>query len=84
MMSVFYFFHGIGKTLEGTVRGFGKHSYCTKVVIIAFYCVSLPIIVNKLKNPEVELYEIWMGPSVGAMAEVVLYTALLIWWFDYE
>lgn len=83
MMAIFYFFHGIGKTLEGTVRGLGKHEYATRVIILGFYMISVPIIFYRLKKEDASIVDVWLGPAVGAIVEVGCYLILLMYYFDY-
>lgn len=80
-MSVYYVSHGIGKILEGTTRGLGKHLHCTGVIIVSFYFVSLPVIFKSGMNT---LSDIWLGPVAAGLTEVLIYLYLLLRHFNYD
>ena len=45
VMVVFNMIYGIGKVLEGVIRGIGKHGFATVVMIISYYIISIPLII---------------------------------------
>ena len=83
-MALTFFFHSLGKAWEGAARGLGKQAYGAGVLLFSLYIVGLPLISYFVFSKELGMYGIWLGPTIGAVIENLLYMFLFSFSFDWE
>ncbi len=83
-VAIFLVIHGVGMSLGGALRGFGKQSIATKLVFCAFFLVGHPMSALLCFYFGIGLPGITLGFTVGSIAMGLFFYINIVCFSDWE
>lgn len=84
IMGLVIIIHGASMVLGGAMRGIGMQSIATWVVLIGFYLIAMPASYMFTFYWDFGLTGLWMGSVAGSIVEFLIYTAVLMFFINWE
>ena len=83
-MALVIMIHGGSMVLSGALRGVGKQSIVTWIVLFSFYVIALPLSYTFAIALDVGINGLWFGPILGCSIELLISIVVLVIGIDWE
>jgi len=83
-IAIFLVIHGVGMSLGGALRGFGRQGIATKLVFLAFFLVGHPMSAVLCFYFNIGLPGITLGFTIGSISMAILFNITITFFCDWE
>lgn len=83
-MGLVILIHGGSMVLAGALKGIGKQSIASWVILIGFYVVALPMTLVFAFYFDMGITGLWMGPVCGVVVELIVFIIAMNKFIDWD